>query len=253
MKRIRWILLITLYGFSQPSFSQIASEWKGEFIGSMLGINATMVGTLSGAQWTGTIDASGYPIQLQGTVIDMQCNGTMSDQKTQETIPFTAKYAGNQITISIRDINPLTDQMENMEFVFTRTSGSVSPEYSGLSHVTVVDGVDASKLDRALIGLWRYTDTYVSGEYSFATDYFIQFNANGAVYLTDGRTAGGGMTSSLDTGAGDIHEGIWKTENKTLWTSDGKGEWHPYAKYYVDGRSMMLTYNNGKKQVWERL
>ena len=251
MNRLPCILLITACGLTQLSYSQVASEWKGDFIGSILGVNASMTGELSGIQWTGTIDVSGYPILLEGTVIDMECTGTMTDQQTRETTPFTAKYARNQITISIRDLNPITGQVENMDFVFTREDVFTTPS-SGQSHVTVVERGDAAKLDRSLIGLWRFTDTYVSGEYSFATDYFIQFKANGVVLLTDGRTAGGGMTSSIDSGDGDIHEGKWKTENKTVWTSDDKSEWQPYAKYYVEGDSMMLTYNNGKKQVWVR-
>jgi len=252
MNRLYWIFLITTCGFTQLSFSQVASEWKGDFIGSMLGVNATMTEAHNGIQWTGTIDVSGYPIQLEGTVIDMECSGTMTDQQTRETTPFTAKYARNQITISIRDLNPISGQVENMDFVFTRTD-VFAPQESGQTHVTVIGGSDASKLDRSLIGLWRFTDTYVSGEYSFATDYFIQFNSNGVILVTDGRTAGGGPTSSIDSGDGDVQQGVWKTENKTVWTSDGKSEWQPYARYYVDGNSMMLTYNNGKKQVWEKL
>jgi hypothetical protein len=247
-------LLVALIIWSAPAFilAQGRSEWEGSFSGTILGLESILTGTMDGDQWTGVINVSGYPIVMTGTVIDMKCTGTIADEQTKTSTPFNATYAGKNINIHIRDINPISGLEEDMEFVFTKTT---SQEIVGsvIQKSVTTDIVDNSPRDQNLVGLWRYTDTYVSGEYSFATDYFIQFNSNGVILVTDGRTAGGGPTSSLDSGEGDTHQGIWKTESKTLYTKEEGGQWGVYAKYYVDGNTMMFTYNNGRKQVWERL
>lgn len=229
--------------------AQTLDDWNGTFSGSIMGIDASLKGTLNGDQWKATINASGYPIELIGTVIDMECKGDATDPKTHETAPFTAIYAHNQINLHVTDINPITGQEENMEFIFVKTT---TQEAVGTA-ITKSITLEPTTRDDRLPGLWRYTESYVSGEYSFATDYFIQFKSNGILLVTDGRTAGGGPTSSLDTGDGDTHQGWWKTENKTLYTKEEGGQWTVYAKYYVEGNTMMFTFNNGNKQVWERL
>jgi hypothetical protein len=250
---MKWFLITLFLCTCQFSFSQSLSDWNGTFEGSILGANATLIGKLNGNQWTGTIAVSGYPIQFEGTIMDMECTGTMTDTQAKTSTAFTASYSGKQITIKIHDINPISGLEENMEFIFFKTNPQQVIGSIVSSSVTVVENTEDLKHDQSLIGLWRYTDTYVSGTYSFATDYFMQFNANGVILITDGRTAGGGPTSSLDSGAGDTHQGAWKTENKTLWVKDTSHDWQSYANYVVDGHSMMLTYSNGKKQVWERL
>ncbi len=252
MQRSFWIPVIFLLSLSRITLAQTNADWNGNFQGSILGADAILIGNLDGNHWTGTISMSGYPIQFDGTVIDMKCTGTMTDAQTKNSTPFTAHYAGRQITINIHDINPISGQEENMEFIFLKTTeqqvinSAISNSVAGIERMNVV------QRDQSLVGLWRYTDTYVSGESSIATDYFMQVNSNGTILLTDGRTAGGDPTTSIDSGDSDTHQGFWKTENNTLWTKDDKSQWQSYAHYILGGNSLMLTYNNGKKQVWER-
>jgi hypothetical protein len=252
MRRAKFFLAFIIWCSPILILAQSRSEWEGSFTGAILGLESILTGTLDGDQWTGVINVSGYPIVMTGTVIDMKCTGNIADEQTHTSTPFTATYSGKQIRIHIRDINPITGLEEDMEFVFVKTTTQEAVGTAIQKSITL-DKVDNSPRDQNLTGLWRFTDTYVSGEYSFATDYFIQFNPNGVILVTDGRTAGGGPTSSLDSGEGDTHQGIWKTENKTLYTKEEGGQWGVYAKYYVDGNSMMLTYNNGRKQVWEKI
>ena len=229
--------------------AQTLSDWNGTFSGSIMGVDASLKGTLQGDQWKATINASGYLIELIGTVIDMECKGNANDPKTHTTTPFTASYAHNSITLHITDINPITGLVENMEFIFVKTT---TQEAVGTA-ITKSITLEPTTRDDRLQGLWRYTESYVSGEYSFATDYFMQLKSNGVILVTDGRTAGGGPTSSLDTGDGDTQEGQWKTENKILFTKITGGQWQVYARYSIDGNHMMLMFENGNKQVWERI
>lgn len=246
---MKFFLSLSLLWLSNLSYSQIPSPWDGYFTGNILGIDASITAKTTGTQWSGSVDAAGYPLQLKGTVNGMQCKGTMTDPSTQESSPFNANLLGIQLTITIHDVNPLTGKEEEMQFVFNRSNTPSPPagnENSANNNI-------AKNIDQSLIGLWRRTETYVSSGFSFATDYFMQFNANGVVLVSDGRTAGGGPSSSIDSGTGDVHEGTWKTEGNRLWMNDGGSGWVNYARYYVEGNSMMLTFANGKSQVWERL
>ncbi len=244
---MKYFLTLSLLWLSISANTQIPSTWDGFFTGTILGIDASITSKTNGTQWTGSVDASGYPLQLKGTVTGMQCTGTMTDPSTQESSPFKANLLGMQLTITINDINPLTGKEEEMQFVFNR--GTAPP--TSLANDNNLNK-PANNIDQSIVGLWRRTETYVSSGYSFATDYFMQFNGNGVVLVSDGRTAGGGPTSSIDSGTGDVHQGTWKTEGNRLWMNDGASSWVNYARYYVEGNSMMLTFNNGKNEVWEK-
>ena len=256
---MKYLLLFALCSVFATVKGQESHSWQGNFEGNFFGIGATISSTLNGRQWVATINVSGYPLQAEGTVNNDQCSGTMTDQSTKETTTFTARLSGNQITIQIRDINPVTGLEEDMQFVFDRTGDLESGDDFGVDP-SLTDEIEhpsskanATNIDRNLIGLWRYTDTYVSGQFSFATDYFMQMEGNGVIITTDGRTAGGGPTSSIVSGEPDTHEGEWKVEGKEIWARDGQSEWYRFAQYYREGNSLMLTYPNGKRQVWERI
>ena len=45
--------------------------------------------------------------------------------------------------------------------------------------------------------------------------------------------------------------GQWRTENKMVYINEGSG-WTPFAKYYVEGNSLMFTFGDGSKQIWKR-
>ena len=247
---MRYALTLSMLWLAMTGYSQIPSAWDGFFTGTILGIDASITGKTNGNQWTGNIDASGYPLQMSGTVTGMQCKGTMTDPSTLESSAFIGSLVGTQLSITIHDINPLTGKEEEMQFLFERTNSSGPSAGSQQSDTPITT---AKNIDTSLVGLWRRTETYVSSGFSFATDYFMEFFANGVVLVSDGRTAGGGPTSSIDSGAGDVHEGTWKTEGNRLWMNDGSSGWVNYSRYYVEGGSMMLTFNNGKNEIWERI
>ena len=244
--RILNILLLLLMPVAINA--QDASAWSGRFDGTIIGINATITAEAIGPSWYGAINASGYPLQLEGIITDNRCAGTMTDPQTESAVSFNATLDGSKLTIMIRDINPTTGLEEDMEFAFVKTEAA-SGTYSQSASVTVL----ADNIDGALVGKWRYTDTYVSGTFSIATDYFMQLNGDGVAYATDGRSAGGDHNSSIVSGEPDVHQSTWKTENNILYFNDGINGWQSYAQYYVEPSRMMLTFHNGRKQVWERI
>ena len=245
---MKFSIIVILMCLLQLAVGQDANAWSGKFEGTIIGINATITAQAIGPDWTADVNASGYPFKLSGLIVDNSCSGTMSDPQTGAESGFAAFMEGSTLNIIIRDINPNTGNIEDMQFAFLKT-GNASGALSKAVAVTVM----AEGVDQALVGTWRYTDTYVSGDFSVATDYFMQFDLDGRAYVTDGRTAGGNFNASFDSGAGDVHQATWKAENKVLYFNDGTSGWQSYATYYAEPYRMMLTYANGKKQVWEKL
>lgn len=232
----------------QHLFAQTTQAWDGAYEGNILGITARLNGQKSNTGWTATIDANNYVINLQGSIVEMHSTGTMSDPQAGTSIPYEAILKGNQILLNIEDINPNSGQMEKMQFTFTKSIDQEEKINSPTSSIPATK----SNHDQNLLGTWRHTESYLSGDFSFATDWFLWINADGSFQYSDGRTAGGGTDASIDSGSGDIHEAKWKTENKSIFVDWGEG-WQLYAHYYQENNNLMLTYSNGKKQVWEKL
>lgn len=109
--------------------------------------------------------------------------------------------------------------------------------------------------DPALVGLWRYSESYTSGDFSMVTQRFLEVRPDGTYSYGKGQVAGGGNSGSFDSGrGGDVITGKWRTENGMIYIDEGGyGNWVPYSGYYVEGNSLMLKFNNGAKEIWERL
>ncbi len=244
------LFLISTYICLFHSLSaQVSTSWDGNFNGHILGITSNLAAQKEGTSWTANIDANGYLFYLTGTLDNMRCTGTMTNAQDQTSVPFVAVLTGSQLALRIHDNNPTTGLKEDMEFVFTKyaadNSGTNQPDKP-------LEKVDKTKLDQNLIGNWRYTESYVSGEFSFATDWHMQINSDGSFAYGEGRIAGGGPNSSVDSGAGKVERGHWKSENKVIWLNDGSG-WVAYARYYRENGNLMFTFGNGKSQVWEKI
>lgn len=246
--------LILFLTSSAALSAQINSSWSGTYEGQVLEYNATLNGETNGDHWTAVIDVLGYKINLDGMIQGATCEGTMTDPQTNSSVPFTASQSGSQLTITAKETDPSTGLEQSFDLVFTASGAAIQEEETPVT-TTVTEPivkVDPSLLDRRLVGEWRYTSTYVSGDFSVATDYFMRFEPNGVVWYTDGRSAGGGSSSSFVTGELDVHQASWKAESKSLFFNYGDG-WSVHAKYAVDDNNMMFTFNNGNKQIWERL
>jgi hypothetical protein len=103
--------------------------------------------------------------------------------------------------------------------------------------------------DSRLVGRWRHTHTYVSGDFTAATDSFLVLKADGTAEAWSGSAAAGASHSSVVShGGADVERGRWKTENKTLYVTGGDGSWEKLGTYAADGERFMVN-----KVVWEKL
>jgi hypothetical protein len=121
---------------------------------------------------------------------------------------------------------------------------------SNESSVTTTDGNgDAAQIDQRLVGRWRHTDAYVSGDFSAAIDLWFILKADGAYESFKGSVAAGNSDTSLVNGGhGDVAKGKWRTESKILYTAaESSDDWQRQGTYFVDEGRFMVN-----KVVWER-
>ena len=236
--------------------AQSSTSWEDFYTGTIMGINTSLTGQLEGDSWKARANADGYIFNLEGFVAGETCLGTMTDVQNGVSAAFLAVLGVESLTITIEDINPETGKEQLLDFVFTKTDPSTYVQTIPSSETTSASPslykIVQGPKDNRLVGSWRFTDSYVSGQFSFATDYHMEIHADGNFLYGKGRTMGGGPDSSIDSGESGYDQGSWKAENGIMYVHDGK-EWYYYAKYYQEGNSLMLTYQNGNKQVWERL
>jgi hypothetical protein len=69
---------------------------------------------------------------------------------------------------------------------------------------------------------------------------------------TVGETVGGGDGWSAESRGSESTRGQWRTEAGVVHVRSGMGGWEPYARYYVEGAQLMLTFDNGQREVWSR-
>jgi hypothetical protein len=107
----------------------------------------------------------------------------------------------------------------------------------------------AASIDSRLIGRWRHTDTYVSGQFTAATDRWFVLNADGTYEYFKGKSAAGNAaTTMVNSAAGDVAKGKWRAESKILYTcADGSDQWQAAGRYLIDEGRFMVN-----KVVWER-
>jgi hypothetical protein len=86
----------------------------------------------------------------------------------------------------------------------------------------------------------------------------MQLNPDVTYAYGDGQVTAG-LDNSLgsvwgDTGnSGNVSRGQWRTEGGVVYIMEGGStQWEPYARYYVEGGSMMFTFGDGSKKLWSR-
>lgn len=111
----------------------------------------------------------------------------------------------------------------------------------------------AVEIDPALVGHWAKSESYTSGDFSAASETNIYLLPDGTYRYGASKLYGGGDAGSFGSEGGGGDQGRWRTADRILYVFDpGSGQWSAYARYYVEGNSALLTYGNGKREVWKR-
>ena len=266
MFHLQKTLSIAIICLSQVIYAQDQSPWDGAFTGSILGTHAVLSANLSGTMWSGTISVEKNPFQpsntlganldehtnirLEGTVNGDECTGNMRDDHSQKSSQFTAYANGSQITIKVHELNPLSGFYEDLSLVFNKNVPYSAPAVNNNSNMVQMD--DGTFLDRDLMGLWWYATEELNKGFVTSTDYYVQFNQNGTVFVSGGRDGNLDYPHALYPEDSDVQTLNWKVEKKVIWIQNGN-QWEPFARYQGDSETMVIVNRNKKKKTWQKL
>ena len=221
-----------------------AQGWSGTYNGNISGTPAIMTLQQNGNQLNGQIDAGGYIYILKGTANDNKSEGQVTDPQTQGVMAYQGTLDDTKIDL-VLSANGAQLQLQFSKGGNPGTSGQ--PFSQGSNAGTA----NSEQLDQRLVGNWLYSESYTSDGFSFASQWRMIVNADGTYLYGDAKVAGGGGGVTGSSGGGEMTRSKWKTENGIIYIDEGYG-WQPYAKYYLEGNSLMLTLGDGKRQVWKR-
>lgn len=247
-------------GLSGPLSSRGSNtngEWSGNYNGNIAGTPSVLSLSQNGNQLGGKIDASGYVYNIQGSANGNQAQGQISDPQTGGSMTFQATLQGTNINLL------LSANGQQLSLQFSKGGGPQqntaqqsgnqglgNQQNSGMNNTG--GAVNPANLDQRVVGNWLYTETNSGGGFSFAAQWRLIIQPNGTYVYGDAKIAGGGGGVSGSSGGGDVQsQGQWKTENSIIYINEGGG-WQAFARYYVEGASMMFTFGDGSKQVWKR-
>lgn len=226
----------------------------GTYSGMLNGTPTTLTLQEQGASFQGEAVAGGYRYVLSGTVRGNTATGTLSDPQAGGTMNVELVMQGDQLTLILLVQDPNTRQINRIPAQFQRGTAAQPGMGTGSGMGAGPAAEENVERDPALIGAWSYTDSMTSGDASMVTQQFLQINAEGTYAIGNGRAVGGGAGWSADTGSGgDVARGQWRTLERIVYVKEnGVGQWTPYARYYVEGSRMMLTFADGSRQIWYR-
>ena len=236
------LLLLILHIFTpQGNKENMGASWAGNYTGNINGTASTLSIQQNGDQITGQINAAGYLYNLSGNVSGNQSQGQLVDPQTLGVMNYQAVLQGNVLTLN------LNANGSQLQLQFTKGNAQSRPSVQANNQPKT----NPAQLDQRIVGNWLYTDSYSSGEFSFASQYRLIVNPDGTYLYGDAKVAGGGPGVSGSSGGSGMTRGHWKTEGDIIYIDEGVG-WQPYARYYVEGNSMMMTFGDGSKQIWKR-
>ena len=254
LKIITFYLLLAFV----PTINANSANYQGQYQGNVSGQSATLTLKRSSNTVQGEINVGGYIYKVQGNIQGSNLVGIFSDPNTGGQGLLSASQQAKNIVLQLLlpgQYQPLTLNFEQT----SETNSSISGPMAGTNSQTNSntqqggDNQPAFQRDPSVVGNWSKTDSYTSGEFSAATQFFLSISADGRYRYGDGRFAGGTGGVSGTAGGGDAEIGEWMTQNRIIYIRQhSQQQWQPYARYYVEGYSMMFTFGDGSKAIWKR-
>jgi len=195
---------------------------------------------------SGTLDVGGYVYRIEGQRQGAGAKGKMIDQDGRATQLTLQPSANDQLTMLVEAIPGVP--AASVQVHLTRGETGSGPAAGGAQAAQ-------GELDPALIGRWVQRDSYTSGDFSMVNEKRVTLFPDGTYRFGPGRVIGGGDAGSFDSGAGGASGdgGRWRTQGQILYAMEhGSMGWEPYARYYVEGNKLLLTFGNGQREIWYR-
>jgi hypothetical protein len=230
-------ILIMLSGCS--SDQGLTGQWNSNINGTA----ATMNLKQDGDDISGDVSVGNYRYTMKGSFSGQTATGKLADMNGK-TLDFSLTGKENSLTLTLIARHPASGQIiRQVPLMFSRSGSGANRSASSGS---------AGNIDQRLVGRWRYEKIYRSGSFSTTTTRYLVMSANGTYQYGSGRLYVSAPNASGRSSRGDVQTGRWKTENSIIYINENGSGWQAYARYFVKGNSMMMTFNNGNKMLWSR-
>jgi len=246
---MKFLILLSVFTFFLND-SIKAQKYNGRFTGEQPGLSSSAEFTAQNNKLKGKVLMNGKQANVNGTVKDSVSAGTIFDVEMNITYNYRSVLQKDELHffITFHELN-----YQEIELVMNREINSVTTK-PATGKITKTAGAK----DARLIELWRHTEELNSGRgdnyASFATDYFMEFIADGTVFSWNGKSAGGSGNISIEgNGAAKKENGEWYTEGKTLFLIDPVTKQKASVQYYAEQNRMMLHNGGNEKKIFERI
>lgn len=205
------------------------AEWNGRWRGDFHGTPATLSLRGEGERVAGTIDAGGYRYSIEAARVDARtARGSLVDGQGGGAVEARIELAGGGVALTLPALGGGLVLAFHPETADAGAPGRFHP----------VPAAASEDRDPALIGHWSRNETMISGNASLVIRHHLEISADG------------GYAKWTGQGSGAIR-GRWRTQGGVVYSAEGAG-WEPYARYFVEGGSLMLTFGDGSREVWHR-
>lgn len=217
------------------------NNFSGTYTATHQGSELSIVLFAKGDAITGTFNLNHQQAKINGIVKNLICTGNIVENETGKMYAFTA---------DLKD--------ENLNFSFTVPEQNNQVVKLVLKKVTTQSkSLSSLAKNPMLIGTWRNTEVLSSGSgafySSFATDYFVKLDANGAAFIWTGKSAGGSNGITIESAKpGSVQKMEWFTEGKLLYLVNPVTREKAPVSFYAETNRMMLTSGSNKK-VYQRM
>jgi hypothetical protein len=233
-----------------------AVDFTGTYSVSINGQRSVMRLTQSGTEVTGQIDEAKVVGKVEGQQAQVQIIDTGSGQAVGAA---AMQRVGEQVFVLIGVRDPDSGEIIKLPLLtFSREAAqpATQPQPQAQQQQPQQQQqqpVASAQLDQRLVGRWLYTHTYVSGDFTAASDTWFILNADGTYQYGGGRAAAGGAGSSMVTDRANMETGRWRAEDKTLYAMpEGSSEWSVVGTYMVDDNNFLLKSGGGGKRIFSR-
>jgi hypothetical protein len=256
-----------------PSSALAQQTFDGDFVYQSPQGPVTLSLQQQGSAVTGSMRGlDGSMFQLSG---ELFAQGARGQIVTGDGAGFFAVgFADNVLTLIVAEIDPATGQPDlangwSLEFTSVASGGGgpfagalggrpggTQPGAAPTGAQPGVSGTSQPAVERdpSLIGQWTYTERYNSGDFSANTTLQMLVNPDGTYMYGAGNVSLGGAYQGNTGNSGNVTRGQWRTEGGVVYIMEPGGtQWTAYARYYVEGTSVMFTFGDGSRQLWERV
>ncbi len=211
------------------------------------GVGAKLAGKMIDSEQTYTITANASSNTMQGTAVQTTLG---------LNLPFEAILSGNQLSIAF-DLTAFGTN-QKMLVNLTKQGTSSAQAVSTAKPAPVAKG----KRDPAIVGSWTKSESYSSGSgdnyIGGTTQSSMTFNADGSLVDGGSRALVSGSYFGGDTGTSQAKplEGVsWYSENNNIYlvvTEKGTTQTLKLGRYFIENGKMLITGDNGKKELFSR-